>query len=43
MLLSPNKEVGFEGVAPSLHLKRIRGSIEDYEYIEILKKLEHED
>jgi hypothetical protein len=39
MLVYPGKEVGISGVVPSIRLKWIRDGVEDYEYIEILKKL----
>ena len=39
MLLYPGAKVGIDGVAPSMRMKWIRDGIEDYEYIEILKKL----
>jgi len=40
MLVYPGDPVGFPGgVLPSIRLKHIRESIEDYEYIEILKSM----
>ena len=39
MLLYPGQKVGVNGVVPSMRMKWIRDGIEDYEYIEILKKL----
>lgn len=38
-LLYPGRDVGYEGVAPSLRLKALRDSIEDYEYLAILERL----
>lgn len=38
MLIYPGKQVGIQGAVPSLRLKWIRDGVEDYEYIEILKK-----
>jgi hypothetical protein len=37
--LYPARAVGYEGIAPSLRLKALRDSIEDYEYLAILDKL----
>jgi hypothetical protein len=39
MLVYPGKQVGIEGVVPSMRLKWVREGVEDYEYIEILKRL----
>jgi Domain of unknown function (DUF4091) len=39
MLVYPGAQVGINGVAPSMRLKWLRDGVEDYEYIEILKKL----
>ncbi len=39
MLVYPGKQVGINGVAPSMRLKWLREGVEDYEYIEILKRL----
>ncbi|MDZ8050450.1 MAG: glycoside hydrolase domain-containing protein [Aulosira sp. ZfuVER01] len=39
MLVYPGKQVGVKGVVPSMRLKWVREGVEDYEYIEILKKL----
>jgi hypothetical protein len=39
MLVYPGKTVGIEGVVPSMRLKWIRDGVEDYEYIQILKRL----
>ncbi|MGB5710342.1 MAG: DUF4091 domain-containing protein, partial [Waterburya sp.] len=39
MLVYPGKQVGIKGVVPSMRLKWIREGVEDYEYIEILKRL----
>lgn len=38
MLVYPGRPMGFEGVAPSMRLKWIRDGVEDYEYIELLRK-----
>ncbi len=43
MLVYPGKEVGIEGVVPSMRLKWIRDGAEDYEYINILKNLKRDD
>lgn len=43
MLVYPGKQVGVDGVVPSMRLKWIRDGVEDYEYIEILKGLGLED
>ncbi|MEM7757765.1 MAG: glycoside hydrolase domain-containing protein [Cyanobacteria bacterium P01_A01_bin.40] len=43
MLIYPGKQVGIEGAAPSMRLKWIREGIEDYEYIEILKRWGYEN
>lgn len=42
-LVYPGAEVGSEAFVPSLRLKWIRKSIEDFEYVEILKKLNRRD
>jgi hypothetical protein len=39
MLVYPGKQVGIEAVVPSMRLKWVREGVEDYEYIEILKRL----
>ena len=39
MLVYPGKQVGIKGVVPSIRLKNLREGVEDYEYIEILKRL----
>ncbi len=39
MLVYPGAQVGINGVAPSMRLKWLRDGVEDYEYIEILKKM----
>ncbi|MEH2411954.1 DUF4091 domain-containing protein [Nostoc sp.] len=39
MLVYPGVQVGIQGVVPSMRLKWLRDGVEDYEYIEILKKL----
>ena len=38
MLVYPGAKVGIQGVAPSMRLKWLRDGVEDYEYIELLKK-----
>jgi hypothetical protein len=38
-LVYPGRDAGYEGIAPSLRLKALRDSIEDYEYLAILEKL----
>jgi hypothetical protein len=38
MLVYPGQRVGIRGVAPSLRLKWIRDGVEDFEYVELLKK-----
>lgn len=37
-LLYPGRAVGYDGVAPSMRLKALRDSIEDYEYMAILER-----
>jgi hypothetical protein len=37
-LVYPARAVGYEGIAPSLRLKALRDSIEDYEYLAILER-----
>jgi Domain of unknown function (DUF4091) len=39
MLVYPGTAVGMDGFVPSMRLKWLRDGVEDYEYIEILKKL----
>jgi hypothetical protein len=43
MLVYPGQQVGIKGVVPSMRLKWIREGVEDYEYIEILKRLGRQD
>ena len=38
MLVYPGSAVGIQGVAPSMRLKWLRDGVEDYEYVELLKK-----
>lgn len=38
-LVYPGRAVGYDGIAPSLRLKALRDSIEDYEYLAILERL----
>jgi hypothetical protein len=42
-LTYPGEEVGSDSLVPSMRLKWIRKSVEDYEYVEILKKLHRGD
>ena len=42
-LVYPGAEVGSEAFVPSMRLKWIRKSVEDFEYVEILKKLNRGD
>jgi Domain of unknown function (DUF4091)/Bacterial Ig domain len=39
MMLYPGAQIGLVGAAPSMRLKYIRDGVDDYEYINILKKL----
>jgi hypothetical protein len=39
VLVYPGANVGIKGVAPSMRLKWIRDGVDDYEYVELLKKL----
>jgi hypothetical protein len=39
MLVYPGQQVGVPGVIASMRLKWVRDGVEDYEYVEILKKL----
>ena len=43
MLVYPGGTVGIDGVVPSMRLKWIRDGVEDYEYIQILKRLGDEE
>jgi hypothetical protein len=38
MLIYPGAQVGVEGVLPSMRLKWLRDGVDDYDYIELLKK-----
>ena len=38
MLVYPGEKVGIQGFVPSMRLKWLREGVEDYEYIEILKR-----
>ncbi|MDR6756410.1 glycosyltransferase involved in cell wall biosynthesis [Mycoplana sp. BE70] len=38
LLLYPGQPVGVEGVVPSMRLKWLRDGVEDYEFVEILKR-----
>ncbi|HEX5432218.1 MAG TPA: glycoside hydrolase domain-containing protein [Bryobacteraceae bacterium] len=39
VLVYPGEQVGIQGVAPSMRLKWLRDGVEDYDYVNILKKL----
>ena len=43
MLIYPGEQVGLQSAVPSMRLKWIREGVEDYEYIEILKRWGYED
>jgi hypothetical protein len=43
MLIYPGKQVGLSSAVPSMRLKWIREGVEDYEYIEILKRAGYHD
>jgi len=38
-LVYPGRAVGYEGIAPSLRLKALRDSIEDYEFLALLERM----
>jgi Domain of unknown function (DUF4091) len=38
-LVYPARAAGYEGIVPSLRLKALRDSIEDYEYLAIMERL----
>jgi hypothetical protein len=38
LLVYPGKKLGIAGVAPSMRLKYLRDGVDDYEYIELLKR-----
>jgi hypothetical protein len=38
LLVYPGKKIGIAGVAPSMRLKYLRDGVDDYEYIELLKR-----
>jgi hypothetical protein len=38
MLVYPGAQVGVEGIVPSMRLKWLRDGVDDYDYIELLKK-----
>jgi hypothetical protein len=42
-LVCPARAVGYEGIVPSLRLKALRDSIEDYEYLCIMERLGQAD
>ena len=41
VLVYPGGPVGLKGVAPSMRLKYLRDGVEDYEYVELLKRCGH--
>ena len=41
-IVYPARAVGYEGIAPSMRLKALRDSIEDYEYLAILERMGRE-
>ena len=43
MLVYPGQQVGVKGVVASMRVKWLRDGVEDYDYVEILKKLGKED
>jgi Glycoside hydrolase 123 N-terminal domain/Glycoside hydrolase 123, catalytic domain len=43
MLVYPGKQVGVTGVVASMRLKWLRDGVQDYDYVQILKSLGHED
>jgi hypothetical protein len=43
LLVYPGADIGISGVAPSIRLKQLRDGVEDYEYLEILKRLASEE
>ncbi len=43
VLLYPGAPAGIDGVVPSIRIKAIRGGIQDYEYIQILKDMGYGD
>lgn len=43
ILIYPGEPAGLAGVAPSMRLKALRDSVQDYEYIQLLKNLGHGD
>ncbi|MEA5571817.1 DUF4091 domain-containing protein [Calothrix sp. UHCC 0171] len=42
MLVYPGEQVGVKGIVPSMRLKWLREGVEDYEYVEIMKRLGQE-
>ncbi len=38
-IVYPGRDVGYEGIAPSLRLKALRDSVEDYEYLALLERM----
>ena len=38
-IVYPGRSVGYEGIAPSIRLKALRDSVEDYEYLAILERI----
>ena len=43
MLVYPGQQVGVQGVVASMRLKWLRDGVDDYDYVQILKKLGKED
>ena len=43
MLVYPGQQVGVKGVVASMRVKWLRDGVQDYDYVEILKKLGRED
>ena len=43
MLVYPGQQVGVKGVVASMRAKWLRDGVEDYDYVQILKQLGHED
>jgi hypothetical protein len=43
LLVYPGADIGLRGVAPSIRLKQLRDGVEDFEYVEILKRLGKKD
>lgn len=43
MLVYPGQQVGITGIVPSMRLKWLREGVEDFEYVQILKRLGYSD